>query len=179
MTKKIKIEPLYRFSTRQMTKKETNILLDLTLAEHSSKIPSLPEITGEGSPDNSLHTMMEIMDEDFSCKVIQNRLREDKLKVSPATVILCSVLAQGIPGRAVAWAYTLYCILQATGKEITLEHFCSIFPSGFPTEEAYTKMWQNQKGFTHDIAADNMLNKYSWEQLYNGITIQAEPLAQE
>lgn len=68
------------------------------------------------------------------------------------------------PGDAVLWCYTLHRLSQSNGgKLITLQELATQFPFGFPTEDARHRCWRYQKGETHALKIDNLIdNSVFW-----------------
>lgn len=63
-------------------------------------------------------------------------------------------------GDAVMWCYTLHRMHQANGgKLITLQELANQFPFGFPTEDALHRCWRYQKGSTHGLKIDNLIDQ--------------------
>ena len=68
------------------------------------------------------------------------------LAVTDSLAFWVLVLAEGNPGNAVLWAYTLKCLFQQKGKPIlALVDWVEVFPNGIPTKEAYEELWSSQK----------------------------------
>lgn len=61
-------------------------------------------------------------------------------------IFLCSVLADGNPGNAVMWAYTL-----VKNQIKTVEQFAHSFPWGVPTRKAYDEVWDAQKSSSGNL----------------------------
>lgn len=68
------------------------------------------------------------------------------MTVTAALGIWCAYLSEGIPGRAVLWAWTLRQLYTQKNRTLTLEDWTNAFPLGIPSEQGYDAAWDTQKG---------------------------------
>lgn len=147
---KITIEGLYCGIQAPLLERNAQLLLHLLQAEIVGKDKSL---------------LAKYLEEDVGCKIIENRLTNQGGRAGPAAILMASALSEGIPGRMVMWAYTLYREFKKKSTPVTLKSLCHTFGSGFPDAKAYQTMWENQKGRTHGVEVDNLLDCCLWEDL--------------
>lgn len=96
----------------------------------------------------------------FLTRILIKRLvitgNEEKI-ADMSTILFISSLCK-TPGDAVLWAWTLWQLYLKLNTTVTLKIVYEEFPMGFPTEEAGHEIWDNQKGYTHGIEVDNILD---------------------
>jgi hypothetical protein len=135
-----------------MSPEEANVFLQASMADNRP-------VTYD--PDGEHREFMQF----FTIAVMTKRLPE-RVKVSMPVVLFIGNLMSS-PGDAVMWAYTLTRMFDRKGSLITMSDLATAFPWGFPTDDAKSRIWDDQKGYTHGIKCDNILDSYSavWEPL--------------
>lgn len=118
----------------------------------------------EGMP----REMMNEIQLDPGYRIIKGRLEAEGGEATASALAFLSGLCDGIPGRMVMWAYTLYRIHRKTGETVSLKDVCDFFPEGFPTESEHQKAWDEQKGANRGLECGNILDTYPWESLTHG-----------
>lgn len=134
-------------STIPLTKEQSNLFITLCMAS----VSKAREVAGT-------------MDDVFLYQVLVKRLEAYSPHITelidPRILILCAGLSDR-PGIAVLWAYTLAHML--IGKDtLTLDDWTMAFPMGIPSMEETHKLWDYQKGFTHNIKKDNLLDDFNY-----------------
>lgn len=99
----------------------------------------------------------------FLANVLFERLKSHKVEVS-LPVGLFVTLNSTTPGEIVLWAYTLHCLQKKNGRPVGMAELSEAFPVGFPVEDAVHDIWDNQKGFVHNVQVDNMLDHAEYWQ---------------
>lgn len=94
-----------------------------------------------------------------------DKIHSRQTKVSAPAALFLTELSDGVPGRAVMWAYTLF----QMGKKydvIDCKALGMEFPLGFPTEDGFIEVWDGQKGHAHgQNTRDNLLDgEWEWER---------------
>jgi len=79
-------------------------------------------------------------------QIMWQRLQWADAKITVAVGIFLAWLAEGNPGNAVMWAYTMTRLYQKLGRTITTADLAGAFPMGFPTEAGRLAIWDGQKG---------------------------------
>ncbi len=98
-------------------------------------------------------------------RIMKGRLPVEA-SVMPHVIAVATQLCKN-PGNAVLWSYALYCIAEENNmREVTLHLWARAFADGVPTDEAYSVAWEQQKGYTHGITLDNLLDRIPWHCLY-------------
>jgi len=124
-----------------MDKKTTGMLMECIITDMNKQIEFDEETAKE-------HPMMNLL---------YKRLRWAKVPVSlPLGLFIASI--SKTPGVAVMWTYTLKKMHQKYNKMLTTTELSYCFPMGFPTEDAMHEIWQGQKGETHGLKCDNILD---------------------
>lgn len=126
--------------------KHTEIFMKCTMMDMEKQPDELDKKTVERVKDAGL-------------MIILQRLNWGKSKASTACVLLCSILSEGHPGNMVMWAYTINAIYHKTGEMVTTHTLVDYFKYGFPSENAKKAAWGLQKGYTHDLPVDNLLDQ--------------------
>lgn len=73
--------------------------------------------------------------------IIRSRIPESiRDQYENKLLLFCSHLAQGNPGKAVVWAWTL-----VKDKIKDIKTLVQHFPDGFPTQEGFVHVWDAQK----------------------------------
>ena len=88
---------------------------------------------------------------DPGVRIITARLDKYNIPYNYKVVLMCSTLANGIPGRMVSWAYAIADYHKQNNKIFAWEDFVSKFPTGFPTDAHYDEVWDAQKHPTEEI----------------------------
>lgn len=129
--------------TRQMSKDETNIMVNLIMSRGSFKF----------KPEDDLP---------FSVKVALAHLSAHNVLYTDETVLMVSALCDR-PGTVVMYCAVLKALEKKNGRAATLDDLCKEFPMGFPTEDALHSIWERQKARDGQYP-DNFLDRSSaWE----------------
>lgn len=138
-----------------MSKELSQVFLSLLLAERQDQGELLfADILKTGDP------MIAIISARFA-----HMAGLDNTVITPLVRVLCSVLAEGNPGRGVMLAHTMTVLHHRIGKPVTLEDIASepVFGFGFPKDSTYSRVWDQQKIAAEDRAtsgsfSDNWLD---------------------
>jgi hypothetical protein len=159
------------------------IPMSLELSKTFTQICMISLYPSGSSVRNGFADMCEANDPGYRVIVGRYGSQQKPVCVDATVVALCSILAEGIPGRWVMWAYTLYKMTEALEEMelLTIDHWTANFPHGIPPEHAYHERWQQQKGFNADLDntdghIDNILDSYDWGKipLPNDVTVKTE-----
>lgn len=89
-------------------------------------------------------------------QIMRGRLSAASVCMSPALNIFLESLCEGIPGRAVLWAYTVASWCHANNaKGMSLQNWMDTYSECVPDEAEYARCWDGQKtkeGNALDIA---------------------------
>ena len=77
---------------------------------------------------------------------------------------MCSSLSDGIPGKLVMWAFTLYALGDKLDEPVSIKDWAFHFADGVPQERYYVDAWDAQKGYTHGLEMDNLLDSLPWDR---------------
>jgi len=117
---------MLRKKTRPMTREESDMFIMLCMSENTPLKEDVP----------------------FVFKVLKQRLEWAGFDqcVSDNTILWCSYLANGNPGKVVMWAWQLaYLSKEVYNSPISMVQWTDQFPYGVPTDEIYEATWGLQK----------------------------------
>jgi hypothetical protein len=121
-----------------MTKKATNVMLNLIVAGNKFKIPDVPL--------------------PFGLKIAQVHSQANRVPVTEAALVMITALSDR-PATVVMYVAVLKALADKLGHAATIADIAEAFPMGFPTEEALHRVWVEQKRHPHPSSgSDNWLD---------------------
>lgn len=142
-----------------------NALVSEPMDENLTKLFTRATL-GELEGDDRLFTAEDAAYTGFIGQIIQKRLEamSPNTKVSLGVGLIATFNSNGIPGRAVFWAYTLHRMARERSyAKVTMETLAEAFPMGFPDEESFALLWDEQKTKPEQGLTDNLLDrKETW-----------------
>jgi|KBSSwiStaDraftv2_1062776.scaffolds.fasta_scaffold00022_305 hypothetical protein len=159
---KIVLKSLLDFRAKEdiepMTPDQSLMFLQLLAAEsEDEKEGKLTPFDRTNLANNRHASVIAKVSEGFGFKVFAGRMHEStQLTIEVFFYVLN--LCKG-PGDAVMWCYTLHRLYGQDQELITLTSIANEWPWGFPTEDARHRCWISQKGYSHGVDIDNLIDR--------------------
>ena len=142
----------------QMSEEDTRAFIGACMRENSVGVERF-------NLDDPQH--LEISRSSHGFLMMHTRLPK-RVQVSLCTLLFLACTIDR-PGVAVQWAYALTRMYDRKGGVINVQDLADAFPNGFPTEEAKSEIWDDQKGSRHKMETPfggNILDmKEAWDPL--------------
>jgi hypothetical protein len=144
---------------RPLTNDESQVFMTLLMAEQEAeKEPGgLKPFDRQNMDNNRRPDVLKEMASGFGFRVFAARMHPTTQLSQELFIFLLTTMKS--PGEAVMWCYTLHRMFQAEQKLLTIGDWANEFPMGLPTREAMSKCWDYQKGGTHGLQTDNLIDQ--------------------